>query len=459
MGGGASKSKKYATYTCYNCTATATTKLFLNACYVPACDKCTQAAAAAASTQAPTTIFHPTPFIDMVSYVDETNHNKDQVNAVHNFLKGDFIGLIGPRDPRNAAATTTTTTTTTTAPITETQTLITVHVTAPPHEPIGMELVPSLNQNNGVGGWMIKEKTKQYPQLRRGMTLIQINNHDMTGTTNKTDLMNRIRQRPLNMKFITPKRSAATKPQVIPPRQRQVQAQLLVPTPVLEQVVVQETKSNANHNNYQPQFLVPGATPVQEEYYGDYGDEYGEYQQPYEEPLSWRYQPPLQEQHQQPEPEPEPEPEPLGSMSIGQRHCRYNRCPCSNFSNDPNKSTMCLHCHHGEMYHRSKTEAPLARVNIPGSGTCAHCLLNIVGGGFSGYYKEAKDGSILHDECWQLYKEAKAPKCQQCHVIILKNYQGFSGRYSKVSFGNGPKVKVHKECLQIYLECRRGDEH
>ena len=100
------------------------------------------------------------------------------------------------------------------------------------------------------------------------MTLIQINNHDMTGTTNKTDLMNRIRQRPLNMKFITPKKSAATKPQVIPPRQRQVQAQLLVPTPVLEQVVVQETKSNANHNNYQPQFLVPGATPVQEEYYG-----------------------------------------------------------------------------------------------------------------------------------------------------------------------------------------------
>ena len=120
---------------------------------------------------------------------------------------------------------------------------------------------------------------------------------------------------------------------------------------------------------------------------------------------------------------------------------------------------MCLHCSHGEMYHRSKTEAPLARVKIPGSGTCAHCSLNIVGGGFSGYYKEAKDCSILHDECWQLYKEAKAPKCQQCHVIILKNYQGFSGRYSKVSFGNGPKVKVHKECLEIYLECQRGDEH
>ena len=339
MGGG--NSKKYQNITCHACTATASIKLFQNGTYVPACDNC---AINATKTAQPKS-FHPTSFVDMISYVDKPNNTKE---AVENFLKGDVIELIGPRKNIN--------------------------------------------------------KKPSHPQT-------------------------------------------STRP-----------ARFLVPTasPVLEQkVAAQETKSTGG---YQPQFLVPGATPVQEVGRAAAGATtaaYEEYQQPYEEPLSWR---PQQKQEQYPQPR-QPLQENLGSLSIGQRHCRYNRCPCSHFENDAHKPTTCTECSHGEMYHRSKAEAPLARISVPGSGLCAHCNLNITGGQFSGWYKEPKQGGVVHDECWQLYRESNAPKCQQCNVIILKNCQGFTGRYSKVSFGNGPKVKVHKECLAVYLECQRGDEY
>ena len=64
-----------------------------------------------------------------------------------------------------------------------------------------------------------------------------------------------------------------------------------------------------------------------------------------------------------------------------------NDCPCVAFVNN---NTVCQSCNHGEMYHRSRTEAPLALSNVPGSGMCAHCSLPITGAGFSGWYKEDK---------------------------------------------------------------------
>lgn len=384
MGGGSSK--KYQNITCHCCDATATEKLFLNSTYVPACDECSKNSKNKQSSIK--TQFQPTSFVDEVSYADTNEAENDHRSIIANYLKGDFIALIGPR--RSTTST---------------------------------------------------NFTKSSSTRTKVNSTINVSN---------------------NFKV-----SNIPKPKPVPPRQRQVETQLLVPTPVLEEVVFQETKSDID--DYQPQFLFPGANAVQEEvkqsdprgaaeeYYGDYGygeyGKFGEYQEPYEEPLSWRWTPQEQKLSQQ------RQQQDMGSMSVGQRHCRYNRCPCSVFSNDSNNPTICSICSHGEMYHRSKMEAPLARQNIPGSGHCYHCKLLIVGGGFSGYYKESKDGHIVHDECWQLYRESTAPTCKQCNAIILKNHKGFSGRYSKVSFGDGPKVKVHKECLQIYLECQRGDEY
>ena len=59
---------------------------------------------------------------------------------------------------------------------------------------------------------MIKARSNdRYPRLRRGMTLMQINGHDMRGATDKKDLMARIRQRPLELVFKPAKRSHMSK--------------------------------------------------------------------------------------------------------------------------------------------------------------------------------------------------------------------------------------------------------
>ena len=108
------------------------------------------------------------------------------------------------------------------------------------------------------------------------------------------------------------------------------------------------------------------------------------------------------------------------------------------------------------MYHRSSTEAPLARATVPGGGDCAHCGLSIVGvAGFSGWYKEAKSGGLVHDECWDLFRDEQVPRCNHCNLPIRKA-RGFSGKYSRIRLEeNGPKIKVHKECVDAFLEARK----
>ena len=384
MGGGASK--KYENCSCYACSKKATTKAFVKSTYVPACKDCEAQARSQSQSQAPT--FYPTTFVDTVTFADP---DADPAStAVKNFLDGDFIKLIGPRQKR------------------------------------------------------------RHPKPL-----------------------------PSSLPSSSPLQPTKPTPSSIPKRTRPFEAQFLVPnaTPVQEEI--RETSANTSQERYRPQFLVSGAEPVQEEIrvtpptqqhnndgyeyaeydqyneYNQYGEEtqYGEeYEQPFVEPLSWRW---TEQQQAEEEKQQEQYKKDLGSMSVGQRHCRFDRCPCVAFVNN---NTVCQSCNHGEMYHRSRTEAPLVLSNVPGSGMCAHCSLPITGAGFSGWYKEDKSGSIVHDECWKLYKEKRATKCAQCRVPILKNHQGFSGRYSKVSIGNKPKVKVHKECLDVYLECRRGDE-
>ena len=147
------------------------------------------------------------------------------------------------------------------------------------------------------------------------------------------------------------------------------------------------------------------------------------------------------------------------SESVGQRHCRFGRCGCSLFTEDPSRSTCCATCSHGEMYHRSRTEAPLCRVQVNGGGTCHQCNLPIVGyDGFSGWYKEVQTGGdnvIVHDECYELYKDSNASKCAHCSLPIRKA-RGFSGRFSRVRMSKtAEKKKVHKECLDAFLESTR----
>ena len=90
-------------------------------------------------------------------------------------------------------------------------TMVTIQVTTP--NPIGIELIPlQVKQRNTTGGWMIKARSNdRYPRLRRGMTLVQINGHDMRGTIDKEDLMARIRHRPLELVFKPAKRSHMSK--------------------------------------------------------------------------------------------------------------------------------------------------------------------------------------------------------------------------------------------------------
>lgn len=400
MGGGTSK--KYEGMTCHSCYLPATVKSFLDGSYVPMCeehDEITKAKAKAKESR-----FHPTSFIDDIPIPTD---NTD--NIVTNFLRGDVIVLIGPRKERSV---------------------------------------------------VIKQPV-QRQQPTQHQQPVQHQQPTQHQPTQPRPLPKSTKQQPYQPKFLLP--DAA---------------------PAQEQVVHNETKTDAN-SAYQPKFLLPNAAPVQEnfgtvgeqqQYYdpNQYQGEQQQYYDPnqyeeayseaYEEPLSWRWtaeqQQEQQQEHQQQQQPSSLAEEDIGSMSIGMRHCRYNRCPCSAFHNDSTKPTCCSQCNHGEMYHRSKTEAPLARANVPGSGNCLHCTLPIIGGGFSGWYKEPKVGGIVHDECWDLYKKKNKPKCQQCGMIICKNNDdGFSGRYSKVSFGEGAKVKVHKECLQVYLACKRGDEY
>jgi hypothetical protein len=142
--------------------------------------------------------------------------------------------------------------------------------------------------------------------------------------------------------------------------------------------------------------------------------------------------------------------------SVGQRHCRFGRCGCSFFTEDPSRSTTCATCSHGEMYHRSSMEAPLCRVQVKGGGTCRQCDLPIVGrDGFSGWYKEVRTGGdfvILHDECYELYKDSNATKCAHCSLPIRKA-RGFCGRYARIRVSETEeKKKVHKECLGAFTD-------
>ena len=144
------------------------------------------------------------------------------------------------------------------------------------------------------------------------------------------------------------------------------------------------------------------------------------------------------------------------SESVGLRHCRFGRCPCTHFVEDRTRPTTCSTCSHGEMYHRSNTEAPLCRVKVKGGGDCSHCNLPILGNGFSGWYKEIKSRgieAIVHEECYELYKNSIAPKCAHCSLPIRKT-QGFSGRYSRVRVSESEKKKVHKECLDAFLSVK-----
>ena len=94
MGGGASK--KYENYSCYACTKTATAKAFVNSTYVPACENCESKARSQCQNLAPK--FHPTTFVDTVTFADPGADSAS--TAVKNFLGGDFIALIGPRQKR-----------------------------------------------------------------------------------------------------------------------------------------------------------------------------------------------------------------------------------------------------------------------------------------------------------------------------------------------------------------------
>ncbi len=141
------------------------------------------------------------------------------------------------------------------------------------------------------------------------------------------------------------------------------------------------------------------------------------------------------------------------ALSIGQRHCRFGRCACIQFQEDRSRKTVCV-CGHGEMYHRSHSEAPLARVKVKGDGNCAHCQKPIVHRAFSGWYKEIKsDGSIVHDECWDVFQDSRATKCDHCKLPIRKIsglHQHFSGRFNKIKI-DGHRYKVHKECTISFM--------
>ena len=147
---------------------------------------------------------------------------------------------------------------------------------------------------------------------------------------------------------------------------------------------------------------------------------------------------------------------PLAGEKHGQRHCRFGACSCSFFTEDPSRPTTCRACSHGEMYHRLSSEAPLCRVHVKGGGNCHQCNFPIVGfDGFSGWYKEVRTGRdtvIVHDECYELYKDCNASKCAHCTLPIRKA-RGFCGRYSRVRI-SGDKVKIHKECLDAFLKLR-----
>ena len=97
------------------------------------------------------------------------------------------------------------------------------------------------------------------------------------------------------------------------------------------------------------------------------------------------------------------------------------------FDEDASRPTVCK-CGHGEMYHRLDTEAPLAKLNIPGASKCIYCSKAIVSGnGFSGWYNEVQnsDGALCHVECWEQYKDSVSAKCIKC-LQPLRKRKGFS---------------------------------
>ena len=151
------------------------------------------------------------------------------------------------------------------------------------------------------------------------------------------------------------------------------------------------------------------------------------------EPLSWKVP---QDTHASSQP------------ALGERHCRQRGCSCMQFEEDASRATVCV-CGHGEMYHRLDTEAPLAKLNIPGATKCIYCSKAIVSGnGFSGWYNEVQgsDGALCHVECWEQYKDSVSAKCIKCLQPLRKKEGVFSGRYKKLGEGR----KCHKECFAQY---------
>eukprot|EP00944_MAST-04C_sp_MAST-4C-sp1_P000278 g278.t1 len=151
------------------------------------------------------------------------------------------------------------------------------------------------------------------------------------------------------------------------------------------------------------------------------------------EPLSWKVP---QDAHASSQP------------ALGERHCRQRGCSCMQFEEDASRPTVCI-CGHGEMYHRLDTEAPLAKLNIPGASKCIYCSKAIVSGnGFSGWYNEVQDsdGALCHVECWEQYKDSVSAKCVKCLQPLRKKEGVFSGRYKKLGDGR----KCHKECFAQY---------